>query len=264
MDRRTLFIDVDGTLLDSAHRLRPRTVRALRAANEQGHVIVIASGRCVDGIRSIVHELGFPVFLSSLNGAYVVDDAMGVISSSPFPKEDASLAARLIAEHGLGHLYFCDGEWGSGNAADYELEAAVVKVEGLRLPLEEVIATRPVHKILAVGEQNGDDLKSFLVQARGLLPGYMIMPSSSIYIEMNTPGTSKGRAIDEVCNYLGMSTGSSIAFGDWDNDISMFDAAGWAVCMSNGSACAKAHADEIALSNDDDGLAIWVETHLIP
>ena len=140
-----------------------------------------------------------------------------------------------------------------------------IKGQGVVIREPSVVAMQQgTRKILAVGDQDGDDLKSFLNQARGLLPGYMIMPSSSIYIEMNTPGTSKGRAIGEVCAYLGMSTGSSIAFGDWDNDISMFDAAGWAVCMSNGSDCAKAHADEIALSNDDDGLAIWVETHLIP
>lgn len=264
MDRKVLFIDVDGTLLDSAHVLRPVTVEALGKAHEAGHVVVIASGRCVDGIRPLAMELGFPVILSTLNGGYVVGDDGSVIASRPFSRHDAMLAADLISRHDLGHLYFSEGRWGSGNDEDYDLEAGIVEVEGLRLPLDEVISSRPVHKILAVGGSHGGDLGRFLCDARSVLPGYMIMPSSAIYIEMNTPGTSKGSAIRSVCSCLDMPVSSSIAFGDWDNDISMFEEAGHAVCMANGSDEAKAHAQEITLSNDDDGLAVWISTHLIP
>ena len=42
-----------------------------------------------------------------------------------------------------------------------------------------------------------------------------------------------------------------MAIGDERNDLSMFEFAGTAVCMGNGSPVAKEHADT---SNDEDGI----------
>ena len=52
------------------------------------------------------------------------------------------------------------------------------------------------------------------------------------------------------------------SFGDGLNDISMFRAAGHSVCLANGSVNARENADEIAPSNDEDGLACWIEANL--
>lgn len=260
---KILFIDVDGTLVDSCHNLRERTNEALRRAARMGHRIVISSGRCVDGIRDISRQFDFPYCLSTLNGAYVVDENGAVVSENPFPPEDAILAADLIAKYSMGHLYFTGPCWGSGNSADYELEYSVVRTAGIHDSLDEVVRTRTVHKILACGDQRLDSSRAFLEEIRMRLDNYMIMPSSPIYIEINTPGTSKGSAVTRLCSLFGIPLADSLAFGDWDNDISMFQAAGHAVCMANGSASARAQADEIAPSNDEDGLAVWIEDNLI-
>ena len=53
-----------------------------------------------------------------------------------------------------------------------------------------------------------------------------------------------------------------MAIGDERNDITMFDFAGTAVCMSNGSEEAKKHADYVTTSNDEDGISNAFEKFL--
>lgn len=258
-----LFIDVDGTLLDSGHNLRQRTIDALYAAHLRGHRTVISTGRCVDGIRPILEALPFKPYLSTLNGAYIVSPKDKVLYESPFDTCDALAIARLIARHSLGSLYFAGPVWGSGGVEDYEREEAIVREPGLRLGLEEVIRKRHVHKILAVCPAGLEKASAFIDEMAQELPFCDPLPSSPIYIEVNTPGTSKGLGVVKLLESLGKNRSQAIAFGDWDNDISMFLASGHSVCMANGSDKAKAKADEITASNDEDGLAKWIEEHLI-
>ncbi len=262
MEYEILFSDVDGTLLDSRHELSPRTLSALRKAHEQGCRIVIASGHCADGMNDVIKHFDFPVSLSTLNGAYVLDSTGRLVSQSPFEKETALEISHLLKKHGMGYLYFSGRQWGSGIDMDYSLEKGVVRSSGLHLPLEEVVRTRSVHKILAVARQDDARRHAFEEEIRSVFPDYMIMPSSSIYMEINTPGTSKGLSVDRLCSYYGIPVRKSVAFGDYDNDISMFRAAGHSVCLANGSSNAMENADEIAPSNDEDGLACWIEANL--
>lgn len=257
------FIDVDGTLLDSSHRLRERTSKALVGARDCGHTIVVCSGRCYDGMKAVLDELPFSPYLATLNGAYILSDQLELIAERPFPKEDALLIAQLIRKHGLGHLYFTGRAWGSGIERDWEHEAAIVHNEGLHLPLEDVIAERPVHKILPVCPQGTDKATAFLAELHEALPALNPITSSPIYIEINMPGVSKGLAVETLAAHLGVDVADTVAVGDWDNDIPMFRAAGRSACLSNGSPAALAAAGERAASNDEDGLALWLEENLI-
>lgn len=261
---RVLFIDVDGTLLDSKHVLRQHTVDALAKVHGQGHHICICSGRCVDGLRhSVLSHLSFPVQVSSLNGAYIIDEDGSLIGENAIAKDDAVRISSLLKVHGLKNLYFSGAGWGCDDPHEHEVESTTVKSEGLWLSLDEVISTRPVHKILSI-DREGCRARAFKEDAERMLPGYSIVTSSPIFVEINAPGISKGHAVEAVTRRLGLSISASIAIGDWDNDISMFRAAGMAVCMANGSPAAKAEADQVIGTNDEDGLAKWMEKDFLP
>ena len=259
-----LFIDVDGTLLDSQHHLRQRTVDVLSKVHGQGHHICICSGRCIDGMRhSVLSHLPFPVLASSLNGAYITDEDGSLVEEKAIVPDDAVKISSLLKAHGLRNLYFTGAGWGCDDPYEHEVESTTVKSEGLWLSLDEVISTRPVHKILSI-DREGHDGHAFREDAGRMLPGYSIVTSSPIFVEINAPGVSKGHAVEAVTRGLGLPISASIAIGDWDNDISMFRAAGMAVCMANGSPAAKAEADQVIGTNDEDGLAKWLEKDFLP
>ena len=54
-----------------------------------------------------------------------------------------------------------------------------------------------------------------------------------------------------------------MAIGDSFNDITMIQYAGKGVAMGNADARIKAVADEIAPSNDEDGVAVMIEKYVL-
>ena len=66
-----------------------------------------------------------------------------------------------------------------------------------------------------------------------------------------------------LADYLSIDRKATMAFGDGENDISMIEAAGVGVAMGNGLEAVKAAADEITLTNDEDGVAAAIERLII-
>jgi hydroxymethylpyrimidine pyrophosphatase-like HAD family hydrolase len=66
-----------------------------------------------------------------------------------------------------------------------------------------------------------------------------------------------------VADQLGVAPEDVLVFGDMPNDLSMFAWAGWhRVAVANAHPLLRAAADEVTLSNDDDGVAIYLERML--
>jgi len=74
-------------------------------------------------------------------------------------------------------------------------------------------------------------------------------------------GVSKDTSLERVTWKLGISPDEVMAFGDAQNDLGMLNFAGIGVAMGNAVPELKAAADEVTLSNNDDGIAATLEKH---
>ena len=54
-----------------------------------------------------------------------------------------------------------------------------------------------------------------------------------------------------------------VAFGDSPNDLDMFKMVGVSVAMGNAAACVKEEADYVTGTNDDDGIAQFIEDYIL-
>ena len=80
--------------------------------------------------------------------------------------------------------------------------------------------------------------------------------SSDILLEYSNLSSTKGSAVEFLCEYFHIPIENAIAAGDEENDITMIDTAGIGVVMQNGTAFTKQHADYITeRDNDQDGIA---------
>ena len=86
-----------------------------------------------------------------------------------------------------------------------------------------------------------------------------IGPSGRIIITMTARAATKGAALEAACEALGISRAEVVAFGDAENDVEMFSAAGAAVVMGQADAAIKAHADFVTLTNYEAGVAHAVD-----
>ncbi|KAF0226249.1 MAG: HAD-superfamily hydrolase subfamily IIB [Erysipelotrichaceae bacterium] len=81
-------------------------------------------------------------------------------------------------------------------------------------------------------------------------------------IEIVDENISKSYAIEHFCHQHGFTIANTMAFGDSTNDIEMLKDCGIGVCVSNGNPEAKAVADYITSSCDEDGVAHFLNDFL--
>ena len=78
-------------------------------------------------------------------------------------------------------------------------------------------------------------------------------------LEVSNKDANKGKMLEYVSEYLGIDLNDVTVFGNQANDKEMFEKAGTKVAVNNANKELKPLADVIIESNDDDGVAKYLE-----
>ncbi|MGL4523728.1 MAG: Cof-type HAD-IIB family hydrolase, partial [Bacilli bacterium] len=92
---------------------------------------------------------------------------------------------------------------------------------------------------------------------------FEIVRSKPFFLEFTKKGVNKGKSLGLLLERLELTPAQVIACGDSDNDIAMLQFAGLGVAMGNAKPHVKAIADEVTLSNNEDGVAAIVRKYLL-
>lgn len=88
---------------------------------------------------------------------------------------------------------------------------------------------------------------------------YSVTQGSDFCVEILPVGCNKGAALTELLEVLALDREGVLAFGDGDNDVSMFEVAGMSVAMENAMEKPKACATWVTESNDAGGVGKFLE-----
>ena len=271
---KLIFLDLDGTLLDSEKRLPAENRRALTLAAEKGALIVPATGRFYTGIPAEIRSLPFLRYAVLVNGAQVYDAQAGAVlhrAEIPLP-----LAMRVFDRlDSLPAIYDCYLDGASyisrtfyGQIDRFITEPAVNRmVKALRTPVDDFkryIAGRgqSLQKIILFFREPEPRLEA-LASLPGEFPELAVTSAISNNIELNIAAATKGHALRALCRHLGVSPAETMALGDGSNDASMLRAAGIGVAMANADPVTLAAADWAAPSNDEGGVARAIEKFVL-
>lgn len=94
-------------------------------------------------------------------------------------------------------------------------------------------------------------------------PYLAVTSSISSNIEINSIHANKGNALDALCNEIGVKSSGVLAFGDGLNDLYLFETAGTCVAMANGIESLKENADYITNTNENDGVAEFLQKYIL-
>lgn len=275
MSIRIIFLDLDGTLLNSEKKITPSTWAALQRAANAGIEIVPCSGKRRAEIQDIIGEASFVHYVIASNGADIVDTKAGrFLHRFNFPAETArhvfALARtngawcgcvqdeRLWLERGVLKMYPERASMlkkGLVEAAD-DLDAALA-VTGF--PVTKISLSRlhtPSQKPLL--DIFTEAFPEFSVTSSVMHPGHQ-----EEHVEIGSAAASKENGIRLLCAYLGIDLSESMALGDSLNDAGMLRVAGIGICMGNGTPEAKAAAAFLTDTNDRDGIAKALN-HFLP
>ncbi|MGA9870982.1 MAG: Cof-type HAD-IIB family hydrolase [Rhodococcus sp. (in: high G+C Gram-positive bacteria)] len=256
--------DLDGTLLRSDRTVSPRTAEAMAAARASGIEVVWATARARHSIHELAGSCGFTGKVVGANGAVALDLADGTPVISGTTAIDPSVVesamnrvrrlvpgiafatvgpTRFVAESGYAALcVFSDHH---RHPHEMEVSATVLADE----PTVKIVARHPDRPSVEL-------YRSLLDAAVG---GVEVTHSGAPYIEMSAAGVSKASALARLCRELNIDRQHVAAIGDAFNDLPMLEWAGTALTTANAREEIKAVADRVLGSNDDDGVAVYLE-----
>ncbi|MET9533735.1 HAD family hydrolase [Streptomyces sp. NPDC006649] len=252
--------DLDGTLLRRGDTVSPRSRAALALAASAGARHLIVTGRSLPGVLGLLSALDYRGPVVSGQGTQLYDTGTArMLSSVTLDRESADTALGKI-EAETGPVFAAvdqDGADGRTLAEPgYLMPHPALPV--LRVGQRSELWSRPVIKVLIRHPLLSDDALAAVARTvvGDLVTVTMAGPGT---VELAPYGVDKGTGIALAAEVLGHDPVRTIAFGDMPNDLPMFRRSGHGVAMANAHPELIAAADEVTLSNEDDGIAVVLE-----
>lgn len=276
MNRKIIFLDIDGTLTEPGSNEPPESaVWAIHQARKEGHYVFLCTGRN-RGMLSPVLKYGFDGMAAS-SGGYI--ECQGkAIYDCPMTEYQKQSAMEILKKNGIFRTVECmegsytDEEFKeflrshANEGSNSELLRWREQIEKSLniLPMKEYKG-QPVYKIVIMSPS-----KEQLEEPKTLLSSefeFCIQEENKggfINGEIVSKKFDKGKAVEKICEYLQIPICDSIAVGDSMNDREMLAAAGFGICMENGSEALKRLADDICPSVSEHGIrTAFLKHHLI-
>ncbi|HEY9371112.1 HAD family hydrolase [Streptomyces sp.] len=257
---RLIATDLDGTLLRADESVSARTRDALAAATAAGAAHIVVTGRSVPWTRHILDDLGYEGLAVCGQGAQVYHAGEHrLLTSLTLDRQLAGLAlSKLEAEVGpLAVAASRDGLDGEVLvSADYRVQEGPLPVVPFEDPAD--LWAAPLNKMyIQHATLTDDELAAAARRTVGSLVDVVV--AGPRIVEILPLGLSKATGLSLAARRLGLKAADTIAFGDMPNDIPMFAWAARGVAMANAHEELKAVADDVTASNEDDGIAAFLE-----
>ena len=264
---KMIVSDMDGTLLNSDLVISEENLKAIEMVRKKGIRFCIATGRPEQLVKEYIEPLQMEDPMILYNGSVIghpfkehrlydlklkKSDIRKVIDYCesnqiiymPYTKD------KIISKPNFRVDFFM-----KRNEKLEEKNRCVFKdIRGM-----EEILKNDINKVLLIEKNEEKFLKAkeFVIN----LGRFEIASSQSGFIDINPEGASKGKALQILAKHFGYTMDEIVVFGDQDNDVSMLEVAGYGIAMRDASPKALKAADEIALSNNDSGVARWINSY---
>jgi Cof subfamily protein (haloacid dehalogenase superfamily) len=277
MDKRYYLTDLDGTLLSSDATPSEHTVRIISRAFEEGAVISYATARSFQSSNAVVSQIPWRYPLVLYNGALLFDPVQKrVLDGYWLHQETTNEIVRIGKSFGLVPLLF---------ALDNEDKERVLHEKLFRTGDMQFLASRPNDpRFNEVKELACPDsirtliltyigmleelipLKEAVTDALGSQVHIHLMKDNYInnhyFLEFSHPKANKQEGLAIWAKAVGCSPAEVTVFGDNLNDAGMFLTGGIKIAVANAHSDILKMADVIVQSNDQDGVANYIEAIL--
>jgi hydroxymethylpyrimidine pyrophosphatase-like HAD family hydrolase len=259
--------DLDGTLVRTDDTVSPYTYQVLERVRAAGIPVVGATGRGPRLLGLTRRDLPTAAYLVLGGGGRVVDLTGEAPVTLLDVRMDGPATAVLLDE------------------LEMETGPLTVMVEARDDPYAPLlgdvdptwpwpVAVEPVPRARALDR----DVIKVLVRADGLDPDVLLGLAARVippakasltqaglgFVEIGPTGVDKASGLAVVAEALGVDPPGVLAFGDAPNDLPMLGWAGWRrVAVGNAHPAVRELADEVTLTNDEDGVAVWLDREVL-
>ena len=252
--QKIILTDLDHTLLKTDGTISDRTLEVLWKCREEGCIFAIATARYWIGAERYI-ELMKPDYEITTDGTLIHSGDKCIYSCELTADVTNGIVSELLKAVPNSEITVANGKtvsWNSRHIAESEKLQKAVYFEYDR-PLQcggkKIVAELPDESIARdIADKFGCKLQCYRDEN-----WYGFMPD----------GAGKTAAINALPEKCGISLNDTVSFGDDRNDIDMLKMCGTGVAVANAVQEVLDIADEITASNDEDGVALWLEKNIL-
>lgn len=254
--------DMDGTLLNECDKLNEETFDIIMQLKEKGILFAVASGRQYFNIKNKFSEIKENIIYVVENGSYVILEGEELYSSKLDRNKVNSFIETTKKIEGC-EMVLCGKK---GAYVEKSYDEFIKQVERYYLKYEIVND---------FNEVEDDILKFTIYDFKGASENcnkvieplfgndFQVTVSGENWLDIINDDVNKGVAIKYLQEKLNIKPEETMVFGDYFNDLSMFESAYYSYAMENAPDEVKEHARFIAKSNRENGVLEVIKNELL-
>lgn len=262
---KLLALDLDGTVLNSAHEISQPLLSAIHALPDD-IVVMIVTGRHHTAAKPYHDQLKLTSPAICCNGTYIYDYANSkVLYETSISKQHAVKFLSLCDQFEMKKImYVTDSMLYDKSNPMAHMEKlrkwsqsfpendrpSILKISDFDTPMQE---SEYVWKFVVEGEDDNVDAFS---KHPFIQDEFVGEQSFSNRFDFARKGNSKGNRLLEYIKVLGITSDQVVAIGDNHNDISMIKAAGMGVTLDHAEDVVKEASNFVIYNNNDDEFAL--------
>lgn len=270
---RTLYVtDLDGTLLNTRDKINPYSLEVINRLVEQGMLFTYATARSLVSASVVTEGLSAQIPVIVYNGAFIIKPATGeILAQTGFEKTETQLVISTLQEYGISPLVYAYIEGVEKVSLDRtKLNAGKQRYLDSRrgdkrfrlLECEQGLYEGDIFYFTCIGEETElrPVYERFADNDRYTCTLQQELYGLEYWLEIMPKKATKAEAIRTLKKLW--SCDRVVSFGDGVNDIPMFQISDECYAVSNAVKALSKLATDVIGSNEEDGVAKWLEEHV--
>lgn len=249
--------DIDGTLLKNDKTISEENIEAIEYFKSEGGYFTFVTGRMPFFVSNVFDTVKPNVPFGCVNGAGLFDGTKGdYVWKAGMPENVIELVKHIddsfddvgIQVNTFYKTYFCRENKTMANFRKRtHLENLVCDYNDIKEKIAKIL----------FGSESDEEISRIekMLKVHPLANEFEFIRSEKTLYEILPKGIGKGTSIINLCKHLNINVNKTIAIGDYNNDISMFKAAGIGIAVSNACKEALDAADYITVSNEEHAIS---------
>ncbi|MED1470228.1 Cof-type HAD-IIB family hydrolase [Bacillus salipaludis] len=261
-ERHLIALDLDGTLLKDDKTISLKTKDILKKAQDAGHIVMIATGRPYRSSEMYYHELELDTPIVNFNGAFMhhprnpgwgfFHEPLDVKVAKEIVDACRSFQFHNIIAEVMDDVYF------------HYHDEKLLDIFGMGKPkvttgdLSNFLKDSPTSLLIHTEEDELRLIRQHLSEIHAEVIEQRSWAAPWHVIEIIKSGINKAVGLKKAADFFNIPAERVVAFGDEDNDLEMIEYAGHGIAMGNAIDQLKNIANDVTLTNEEDGVGKYI------
>lgn len=269
MNKKIIFLDVDGTLVNDNGIVPESAKNAVRQARSNGHYVFLCTGRSKAELFEDIMEIGFDGVIGAAGGYIEMNN--DVLLHKKVQREDIEHLVKYFDKNNIDYYLESNGGLFASktcketlhklifsNLCEESEEYAELKkglgpfIDGL---IEDANPIRDdINKISFLGSDIPFETIKNEFEGKFNVIHCTVPMFGDNSGELSVPGVHKALAIEHLLNHLELDKNNTFAYGDGMNDSEMLQYVEYGIAMGNAKEALKEIACDITDTHDNHGI----------